>query len=135
MRGTARELIGQAQATLAAAGIESARLEARLLLAHALGLEPASLLLTAGTVHAAPALPGLLARRAFLFAKLGAEYVLRLLPAGTHDWRRFVTPAELAAALGAAGLRLADSAGLIPGLGGWRVGRDLAVNYIVCAEA
>ena len=64
MRGTARELIGQAQATLAAAGIESARLEARLLLAHALGLEPASLLLTAGTVHAAPALPGLLARRA-----------------------------------------------------------------------
>ncbi len=74
-------------------------------------------------------------RRAFLFAKLGAEYVLRLLPAGTHDWQRFVTPAELAAALGAAGLRLADSAGLIPGLGGWRVGRDLAVNYIVCAEA
>ncbi len=74
-------------------------------------------------------------RRAFLFAKLGAEYVLRLLPAGTHDWQRFITPAELAAFLAAAGLRLADSAGLTPALGGWRVGRDLAVNYIVCAEA
>ena len=35
-------------------------------------------------------------RRSWLTAILGAEYVLRLLPAGTHDWRRFVTPAHLA---------------------------------------
>ncbi len=34
--------------------------------------------------------------RSLVVAKLGAEYVLRLLPVGTHDWRRFVTPAELA---------------------------------------
>ncbi len=64
MRGTARDLIGQAEATLAAAGVASARLEARLLLAHALGAEPASLLLAATTVLDAPALPALLARRA-----------------------------------------------------------------------
>ena len=37
--------------------------------------------------------------RSFLFAKLGAEYLLRLLPVGTHDWRMFVTPGELGAAL------------------------------------
>jgi 2-polyprenyl-6-hydroxyphenyl methylase/3-demethylubiquinone-9 3-methyltransferase len=73
--------------------------------------------------------------RSFLLAKLGAEYVLRLLPAGTHDWRRFITPIELAAALREAGARVTDTAGLLPafGTGGWRIGRDLRVNYIVSA--
>ncbi len=64
MRGTTGALIGQARAALAAARIESAGLEARLLVAHALGLEPASLLLGSETVHDAPLLPALLARRA-----------------------------------------------------------------------
>ena len=75
-------------------------------------------------------------RRSFVLAKLGAEYVLRLLPVGTHDWRRFVTPAELDAHLAAAGLRLADLAGLLPDplRGGWRTGRETAVNYIAMAE-
>jgi 2-polyprenyl-6-hydroxyphenyl methylase/3-demethylubiquinone-9 3-methyltransferase len=75
--------------------------------------------------------------RSFLTAKLGAEYVLRWLPAGTHDWRRFVTPTELADYLRAAGLRPADIAGLLPDplRGGWRVARDVGVNYIVMAEA
>jgi 2-polyprenyl-6-hydroxyphenyl methylase/3-demethylubiquinone-9 3-methyltransferase len=70
--------------------------------------------------------------RSFLTAKLGAEYVLRMLPAGTHDWRRFITPAELAAHGRGAGLRLVDSTGLIPAplAGGWRTGRDLSVNYL-----
>ncbi len=74
--------------------------------------------------------------RSFVTAKLGAEYVLRLLPAGTHDWRRFVTPAELGAHLRAAGLRLADLAGLVPDplRGGWRAARDTGVNYIAMAE-
>ena len=74
--------------------------------------------------------------RAWLTAKIGAEYVLRMLPAGTHDWKRFVTPAELAAYGRGAGLRLADAAGLSPGLrGGWRITRDLRVNYIAVLEA
>ena len=72
----------------------------------------------------------------FLTAKIGAEYVLRLLPAGTHDWRRFITPAEMGAHLRGAGLRLADIAGLMPDplRGGWRIGRDTGVNYIAMAE-
>jgi 2-polyprenyl-6-hydroxyphenyl methylase/3-demethylubiquinone-9 3-methyltransferase len=74
--------------------------------------------------------------RAFLAAKLGAEYLLRWLPVGTHDWRRFITPQELAAALRASGFRLTDIAGLgfDPLTGGWRIGRDVAVNYLVMAE-
>ena len=73
--------------------------------------------------------------RSFLFAKLGAEYVLRLLPAGTHDWRMFVRPAELGAALRQAGLRVADIAGLSmdPLTGRWQVSRNLSVNYLVMA--
>lgn len=75
--------------------------------------------------------------RSLLLAKFGAEYVLRLLPRGTHDWRAFVTPAELAAGLRAAGLRPADMAGLLrdPFTGDWRTGRDLRMNYIAMAEA
>lgn len=73
-------------------------------------------------------------RRSWLFAKLGAEYVLRMLPRGTHDWQRFLTPGELAAHASAAGLRLGDATGLLPGLGGWHTGRDLAVNYIAALE-
>jgi 2-polyprenyl-6-hydroxyphenyl methylase/3-demethylubiquinone-9 3-methyltransferase len=72
----------------------------------------------------------------FLTAKLGAEYVLRLLPAGTHDYRRFVTPPELAAQCRAAGLLVTGLTGLRPSLtGGWHTGRDLSVNYLVCAQA
>lgn len=73
-------------------------------------------------------------RRSFLIAKLGAEYVLRLLPVGTHDWRRFIQPAELAGLLRDAGARVTDTAGLSPGLNGWRVTRDLGVNYLLAAE-
>jgi 2-polyprenyl-6-hydroxyphenyl methylase/3-demethylubiquinone-9 3-methyltransferase len=74
--------------------------------------------------------------RAFLTAKLGAEYLLRLLPIGTHDFARFVRPAELSAHLRAAGLRLADIAGMVPApiRGGWRTSRDVGVNYIAMAE-
>ncbi|SDB61871.1 bifunctional 2-polyprenyl-6-hydroxyphenol methylase/3-demethylubiquinol 3-O-methyltransferase UbiG [Belnapia rosea] len=73
--------------------------------------------------------------RSFLMAKLGAEYLLRLLPVGTHDWRMFVRPGELGADLRAAGLRVADIAGLSMGPGGgWRVSRDVGVNYIVMAR-
>ncbi|MEN0077244.1 MAG: bifunctional 2-polyprenyl-6-hydroxyphenol methylase/3-demethylubiquinol 3-O-methyltransferase UbiG, partial [Paracraurococcus sp.] len=75
--------------------------------------------------------------RSWLFAKLGAEYLLRLLPVGTHDWRLFVRPAELGAALRQAGLRVADIAGLSmdPLTGRWRVSRDVGVNYLMMAVA
>jgi 2-polyprenyl-6-hydroxyphenyl methylase / 3-demethylubiquinone-9 3-methyltransferase len=74
--------------------------------------------------------------RSFLVAKLGAEYLLRWLPVGTHDWRKFVTPTQLSEMLHQAGLRVADAAGLVPDplRGGWRTGRDMAVNYILAAE-
>jgi 2-polyprenyl-6-hydroxyphenyl methylase/3-demethylubiquinone-9 3-methyltransferase len=73
---------------------------------------------------------------AFLTAKLGAEYVLRWLPRGTHDWRKFLRPAELAAMLRGAGLRVSDVAGMTmnPRTGAWRTSRDLSVNYILAAE-
>jgi len=75
-------------------------------------------------------------RRSFVVAKLGAEYLLRLLPVGTHDWKKFITPAELGAGLRQAGLAVQDMAGMTPAplAGGWRAGRDLAVNYIAMAR-
>jgi 2-polyprenyl-6-hydroxyphenyl methylase/3-demethylubiquinone-9 3-methyltransferase len=73
--------------------------------------------------------------RSFLIAKLGAEYVMRLLPIGTHEWRRFIAPAELGEMLRAAGLLVTDTAGLAPRslMGDWRIGRDLGVNYLIAA--
>jgi 2-polyprenyl-6-hydroxyphenyl methylase/3-demethylubiquinone-9 3-methyltransferase len=72
--------------------------------------------------------------RAWLTAKLGAEYLLRWLPRGTHDWKMFVTPAELGADCRAAGLRVTALAGMAPGPRGWRETRDVGVNYILAAE-
>jgi len=74
--------------------------------------------------------------RSLAVAKLGAEYVLRLLPVGTHDWRRFVTPAELGAHGKAARLPVADISGMVFDVRSrqWRTGTDLAVNYIAMLE-
>lgn len=74
-------------------------------------------------------------RRSYLMAKLGAEYVLRMLPVGTHDWSRFITPAELGGMLRRAGLRVTDSAGMRFALasGSWRETHDTSVNYIMAA--
>lgn len=75
--------------------------------------------------------------QSLVIAKYGAEYVLRLLPPGTHEWRLFVTPAELARMSRAAGLVMADIAGLVPAplAGGFRASRNTAVNYIAMAVA
>ena len=50
--------------------------------------------------------------KSFVFAIVGAEYVLRVLPRGTHHWRQFVRPAELAAAVKRYGLRQTDQLGM-----------------------
>lgn len=77
--------------------------------------------------------------RAFLLAIVGAEYVLGWLPRGTHDWNRFLTPHELARMLKAAGLTPGTAEGLSYNpltsghAGGWSVGRDLGVNYVLAA--
>lgn len=73
----------------------------------------------------------------YAVAKLGAEYLLRLLPVGTHDWRKFIPPAELSRLCRAAGLKLTDTAGLsfAPRAGNFRISRDLSVNYLAAAEA
>ncbi|WP_237216401.1 bifunctional 2-polyprenyl-6-hydroxyphenol methylase/3-demethylubiquinol 3-O-methyltransferase UbiG [Falsiroseomonas oryziterrae] len=74
--------------------------------------------------------------RSFLMAKVGAEYVLRMLPVGTHDWRMFVTPGELGTELRRAGLQVTDIAGMTmdPLTGRWRESRDLGVNYLMAAR-
>ncbi len=74
--------------------------------------------------------------RSFLMAKLGAEYLLRMLPVGTHDWRMFVTPSELGSGLRQAGCRVTDIAGMSMErlTGRWRATRDVGVNYLLMAE-
>ena len=74
--------------------------------------------------------------KAFLMAIVGAEYLLRWLPRGTHDWRRFLRPSELAAALRPAGLTIEEVTGVAynPLTDGWRLApRDLDVNYMMLA--
>jgi 2-polyprenyl-6-hydroxyphenyl methylase / 3-demethylubiquinone-9 3-methyltransferase len=74
--------------------------------------------------------------KSYAFAIVGAEYVLRWLPKGTHKWEHFVTPRELAAALGAAGLHVIDETGVVfnPLTGQWQQSRDMDVNYMIAAE-
>jgi 2-polyprenyl-6-hydroxyphenyl methylase/3-demethylubiquinone-9 3-methyltransferase len=73
----------------------------------------------------------------YAVAKLGAEYMLGLLPTGTHEWRKFITPRELGTFCRAAGLRLADTSGLVPNMlaGGFRESRSMQVNYIAMARS
>lgn len=74
--------------------------------------------------------------KAFALAVAGAEYVLRWLPRGTHDWRKFLKPSEVARPLRAAGLSVDAMAGIVysPLTGRWRVDpADLDVNYMMVA--
>jgi 2-polyprenyl-6-hydroxyphenyl methylase/3-demethylubiquinone-9 3-methyltransferase len=73
--------------------------------------------------------------RSFLFAIVGAEYVLRWLPRGTHQWRRFPTPAEMSALLAAGQLGVTASTGVWVNPLTRRFGltRSLAVNYMLMA--
>jgi 2-polyprenyl-6-hydroxyphenyl methylase/3-demethylubiquinone-9 3-methyltransferase len=70
--------------------------------------------------------------RSFLKAIVGAEYMLGWLPRGTHDWRNFVTPAELRAALAPFGLAEAERCGVVydPIRRRWRIGQDDSATYL-----
>jgi 2-polyprenyl-6-hydroxyphenyl methylase/3-demethylubiquinone-9 3-methyltransferase len=74
--------------------------------------------------------------KSFALAIVGAEYVLRWLPRGTHQWDKFVTPDELAIAMERAGLRTGDERGVIYNLlaDRWELSTDTDVNYMVLAE-
>lgn len=74
--------------------------------------------------------------RSFLEAIVGAEYLLRWLPPGTHSWRRFVRPAELAQHLRASGLRPVHVSGIAydGSSDSFRLARDPSVNYLIAAE-
>ena len=74
--------------------------------------------------------------KAFLLAVVGAEYVMRWLPRGTHDWRKFRRPSELAASLRPHGIAVAAIGGLSysPTSGRWRLSDDLDVNYLLYAR-
>lgn len=74
--------------------------------------------------------------KSLALAKIGAEYVLRWLPPGTHDWNRFVTPSELQSHLENAGLSVTHMQGVEfdPLRWEWRLSADTDVNYMAVAE-
>jgi 2-polyprenyl-6-hydroxyphenyl methylase/3-demethylubiquinone-9 3-methyltransferase len=74
--------------------------------------------------------------KSFLFAIVGAEYVLRLLPRGTHEYAKFITPSELASHCRAAGLAMTDVTGMTynPITRVFALGSDAAVNYFLAAR-
>lgn len=72
--------------------------------------------------------------KAYLFAIIGAEYILRLLPKGTHEYSKFIRPAELASWVRAAGLELVEMTGMLynPITKEYKLSsRDVDVNYLV----
>lgn len=73
--------------------------------------------------------------KAFAFAILGAEYVLRWLPRGTHQYEKFIKPLELQRYLAAAGLNVEQVIGmsLNPITERWSIGSDLSINYVTVA--
>ena len=74
--------------------------------------------------------------KSFALAIVGAEYILRWLPRGTHQWDKFVTPNELEIAMEQAGMQITAETGVIYNLLGdrWQLSADMDVNYMVVAE-
>ncbi|MDH5582544.1 MAG: bifunctional 3-demethylubiquinol 3-O-methyltransferase/2-polyprenyl-6-hydroxyphenol methylase, partial [Gammaproteobacteria bacterium] len=71
--------------------------------------------------------------KAFVFAIVGAEYILKLLPAGTHEYEKFIRPSELEGWARRAGLALKDSIGMHynPITREYSLGPNLDVNYLM----
>ena len=74
--------------------------------------------------------------KSFALAIVGAEYVLRWLPRGTHQWDKFVTPEELEAAIEDSGLQVTGERGVIynPFADRWQLSSDMDVNYMLIAQ-
>ena len=74
--------------------------------------------------------------KSFALAIVGAEYILRWVAKGTHQWEKFVTPVELTEAVEANGLWVRGETGVVynPLTRGWRTSRDMDVNYMIVAE-
>ena len=74
--------------------------------------------------------------KAYLFAIVGAEYILRMLPKGTHDFAKFIRPAELDTWIRRSGLFTRDIMGLVynPLTQVYKLDRDVDVNYMVCCD-
>jgi 2-polyprenyl-6-hydroxyphenyl methylase/3-demethylubiquinone-9 3-methyltransferase len=75
--------------------------------------------------------------KSYLMAIIGAEWVMRWLPKGTHDWAKFITPDELYDLINRAGLTPVDRKGMVfnPVSWGWSVSaRDLSVNYVTTSR-
>ncbi len=74
--------------------------------------------------------------KAYLMAVLGAEYILRLLPRGTHEYAKFVKPSELSSMIRAAGLEVIEIKGMAynPLTGVAKLNADPSVNYLIAAR-
>jgi len=74
--------------------------------------------------------------KSLALAKIGAEYILRWLPIGTHDWNKFVKPSELAHWLRPNGMEIQHITGMEYNFfqDEWRLSPDLQVNYLLCAQ-
>jgi 2-polyprenyl-6-hydroxyphenyl methylase/3-demethylubiquinone-9 3-methyltransferase len=74
--------------------------------------------------------------KSFALAIVGAEYILRWLPRGTHQWDKFITPNELEIAIEQSGMRVTDESGMMYNLlaDRWQLTADMDVNYMVVAE-
>ena len=71
--------------------------------------------------------------KSFAFGIVGAEYIMRWLPRGTHDWKKFVRPSELARTLRRNGVEVKDISGMTfnPLTNVWRISDDVSVNYVL----
>ncbi len=74
--------------------------------------------------------------KSYLFAIVGAEYVLKILPKGTHDYKKFIKPSEIAQWLRASDLNLCDLSGMTynPFTQQYKIGKDVSVNYLLHAS-
>ena len=74
--------------------------------------------------------------KAYLFAVIGAEYLLQLLPRGTHDYTKFIRPSEMEGWAREAGLQLTDLSGMSynPLTREYTLGKDVSVNYLACFQ-